>query len=223
MKNIIVLLLSSLILNCAKAQSQSLQVYANNGVNLSNFVDISGEGARDRSWKISYRYGIGIKYNINSKWSIGAECNREEKGWLENNTGVWTPSSPWLLVSGEKNFVYSYVSFPVFVSYNKQYKKNAYFFESGISTNKLIRNKSIIKTKAGTDGNVANLFYPQDGSPYDFSWINGIGIRRDINDRFNLFFNFRYSLSFTKMGSWGVQKCCFRHQNFSTLLGVAYN
>jgi Outer membrane protein beta-barrel domain len=205
------------------AQKGNWSFYFNSGANYSNYhvTDTSVFSVKHGSTKTSYRYGIGLKYNLTQHFRIGTEINIEEKGWLTKNDVV-LDTTLGKIVRGSRNYYYPYISFPLIIDYSLKIKKVKLLIEGGYLIN-VRRQGGTIKTDIkGTVGTIASLIQPYHAPLFDYGWMYGGGIEMDLKPNMSISLLGRYAQSYTGVATWGLGKDYYRHHNYAALLQLSY-
>jgi hypothetical protein len=210
------------------AQKGSLYVSINNGINYSDIKTVNepyiaaAKSIKSPIYaKKSYRYGIGVKYQLSKSFSIGTACNIEEKGWFFQD-GLLLDTTRLTTLNGVKNYYYPYISFPLIIDYSLQIKKVKLLIEGGYLIN-VRRQGGTIKTNIkGTIGTIASLIQPYDAPLLDYGWMYGGGIEMNLQPNISISLLGRYAQSYTGIADWGVGQAYYRHHNYAALLQLSY-
>ncbi len=195
MKYFAVLLFIIFYYNTSFAQQGNVSISFNNGINFSNLViKNTTYTPKNIHLKYTYRYGIGLKYELLKKFSIKTECNIEEKGWTPDPLLSYNPQ----LFDAD----YTFYSLPLLLEYQLITKKANFALEVG----------HLINVKRG------NLSARED---IDYGLLCGLVVEKNIHKKINLAIIGRYTPSYTHISSFG-DFAKFSHSNYAILLEVAY-
>ncbi len=204
----------------AASQKNNLYLSFNNGINYSGrkIVNDPTNKNNDIYRKLTYRYGLGIKYNIFKTFRVGLACNIEQKGWkTTHESGIDTIQHINYGNIG-LNFAYYFISFPIVVDYSIQVKRVKFFIEGGYLIN-MRRRPAIIKSNR--QGLATNITYSQ-GAKSDFGWQYGSGMEVNIYKNVSLSLVGLYAQTYTGIGTTYLEQYYLRHDNYAGLLQVLY-
>ncbi|MEY4903221.1 MAG: hypothetical protein RLZZ292_1036 [Bacteroidota bacterium] len=157
--------------------------------------------------KRTYILGISARKKINADLNLGIEVFYEERGWQQGDYVLDTALL--VIVPGNKNFIYSFLTFPFLIEYNRSFKKIK--IGTNFGANISYRLGGTIKTPSGTIGTTTSLIRPDYHSPtIDYGMLGSIYTNIPLSSQFQLNIEFRHYQSFNGIGSTPIEKT-FKH------------
>jgi hypothetical protein len=221
MKKAILFFVSLIFVSVIFAQKGTIEFSVNSGFNYSHgkLVNQEIDYVYNGSWKLSRRYGIGIKKEVFKNFHLGMELNMEEKGWLQKNVTV-VETTFGFLAEGHGNFYYPILGIPILLDYGFKYKRLSGFVEGGFVTS-IKRPGGAIKT--GYDNTcVASIVQPDYAALLTFGFSYGAGLKYNVYKNWNISIIGRSAGDVTGIATWGVMNY-MRHKNYTGLVTLSYS
>lgn len=202
------------------ASKKKDKVEKKSGIYVTGFV---GMGTDRTTWgnasKLTPKYGLGLGFAINDKWSVAVGIRRHKKIYTAGANDYKAKSGYWSMVDIQKvNADCIVYEIPLTVNYNLM-EKNGYrvFASAGVSS-LIMKNEQYDFSYINTSGQAAQGSSSYTGNKHYFSTVNiGAGLSKKLNKRIHIFASPALSLPIKGIGEGAIKL-----KSFEIMCGINY-
>jgi hypothetical protein len=190
------------------------------GIYVTGFV---GMGTDRTTWgnasKLTPKYGLGLGFAINDKWSVAVGIRRHKKIYTAGANDYKAKSGYWSMVDIQKvNADCIVYEIPLTVNYNLMEKNGYRIFGSAGVSSLIMKNEQYDFSYINTSGQAAKGSSSYTGNKHYFSTVNlGAGVSKKLNKRIHIFASPALSLPIKGIGEGAIKL-----KSFEIMCGINY-